>query len=204
MRAPLRQDEGETNRVSGSGTAAHVNLRGLRQIRLPHDLDAVHLKASYGRRERPFVSCPKARVRDEPSRPRIEVGQGVRARRRVEANGITLALYRIRGGTALSVHSHLMAEIGVVLSGSGLARLGDEDRVLHAGDAFYVSPGTYHNFRADEPVMMLNVTVPLHDDGEETAEPIEELAARTLRAPGVHRPKNRRWSREGLQTRRGS
>ncbi len=133
-------------------------------------------------------SCPVNRldhsVRDEPSPPWVELARGVRTRRLVEANGITLALYRMRPGTAFKLHSHLFAELGVVLSGSGRAHFGDETRDLRAGDSFYISPGTAHDFRVNEgePVLMLNVSVTLHEaeNGIEH-ESIEKFAARAVR-----------------------
>jgi mannose-6-phosphate isomerase-like protein (cupin superfamily) len=106
----------------------------------------------------------------------------------VEANGTTLVMYRLNPGTHFEVHSHPVAELGVVLSGRGRARFGAESRVLETGDAFYIPPGLEHDFRADAttPVVLLNVTVPLQFDDETfTMEELQRLVAKltTPRAP---------------------
>jgi mannose-6-phosphate isomerase-like protein (cupin superfamily) len=123
-------------------------------------------------------------VVDHSPPPWVDFSPGVRVRRMVEANGTALILYRVQPKIRFALHDHAYSELGVVLSGGGRCRLGDEDRHLRAGDSFYVPPGVPHDFRAQAsgPTVLLNVTVPLHATSD-PANPIDlEQLAKVLRS----------------------
>ncbi len=101
----------------------------------------------------------------------------------VEANGTTLTMYQLAPGTRYPLHRHPSAELGVILHGEGRGLFESEERVLRAGDSFYVHPNAPHGFVAgdSEPVIMLNVTVALPGDAIALpAQSVRDITAREL------------------------
>jgi quercetin dioxygenase-like cupin family protein len=133
------------------------------------------------------MARPTVPVREEDGPAWVDVAEGVRMRRMVEAQGTTIAMYQVRPGTRFAVHSHAYGELCVVLSGSGRALLGSDYRELHTGDACFVPPDVPHGFVAEGglPVLLLNVTIPLRPDMESlTAETVQKLAMHST-VPGM-------------------
>ena len=120
-------------------------------------------------------------IRDEPPSAWVEVSPQVRLRRMIEADGTAVIMYRINPGTRFAVHSHRVAELGVMLSGRGQATIGGESRMLEPGASFYIPPGVPHEFIADRsgPVLMLNITVPVSTDADGfSADRLQSLTAK--------------------------
>ena len=75
------------------------------------------------------------------------------------------------GGTAPR-HSHSGEEIGYVLQGTAIAEVeGQPDRVLKAGDAFFVPPNTPHLVRNTGKVVWMAVSTYLNETGKPLATP---------------------------------
>lgn len=84
----------------------------------------------------------------------------------VEADGSSIILYRLDPGRRFARHEHPFHELGVVLAGQGRLLIAEEGRRVGEGDSFYIPGGTPHGFEvdADNPVVLMNVTVPLPSD----------------------------------------
>ena len=113
-------------------------------------------------------------IRVQPAPEWTVLSEGVSARHMVEGNGCSITLYRLGEGCRFERHEHPFPELGVVLVGRGLLKVGPEERELGAGDSFYIPGRVPHGFDCGGtgPVIMLNVTapVPAEVDGPSASE----------------------------------
>jgi quercetin dioxygenase-like cupin family protein len=81
-------------------------------------------------------------------------------RKRLEARGYAVRVYRYPPGTYFAPHSHEIDKIDAVLEGRFRMVIGEEDRVLEPGDALFVPAGTVHSAEVigDEEVVSLDAT----------------------------------------------
>lgn len=131
------------------------------------------------------MESPSPRIRESPVSEWVALSSGIRARIMVEGNGSSIILYRLDAGSRFERHSHPFPELGVVLMGRGFALIGDEKRAVREGDAYFFPGGSLHGFEVDEgePVVLLNVTVPLTPEleGPPSAE-VLQIAKELVRA----------------------
>jgi mannose-6-phosphate isomerase-like protein (cupin superfamily) len=85
------------------------------------------------------------------------------------ATNQSLAEAVVPPGSATVAHLHRRAEeIYLFTGGSGVMRLGDEERPVRAGDCVVIAPGTAHKLWADEqqPLILLCCCAPAysHED----------------------------------------
>jgi quercetin dioxygenase-like cupin family protein len=117
---------------------------------------------------------------------------GVMSRCLLEEHGTALMLYRMDAGLRFDPHSHLSAELGLVLSGEGRLLLGAESRPVRAGDTFFVGPGVSHGFETfpngGETVVLNAVCPACLDDPRPLIEAIWGSAGSAARNPATHRP----------------
>jgi mannose-6-phosphate isomerase-like protein (cupin superfamily) len=75
-----------------------------------------------------------------------------------EARGLSLAEATVAPGGATIEHLHrLSEELYLVTAGSGLLRVGGEERRVEAGDCVAIAPGTPHRLRNDGEVDLVVV-----------------------------------------------
>jgi len=75
-----------------------------------------------------------------------------------EATGLSLAEATVVPGGATIEHLHCRSEeLYLVTAGSGLLRVGEEERVVKAGDCVAIPPGTPHRLRNDGEVDLVVV-----------------------------------------------
>ena len=68
-------------------------------------------------------------------------------------------------GAVGAKHSHPHEQIGYLISGSLLFQeAGKEDKVLVAGDTYYVEPDVEHGVVALEETMLLDIFTPMRKD----------------------------------------
>ncbi|KAB1435835.1 cupin domain-containing protein [Candidatus Galacturonibacter soehngenii] len=68
-------------------------------------------------------------------------------------------------GAIGALHSHPHEQIGYIISGSLLYKEdGQDDKVLKAGDTYYVAPNVEHGVVALEETMLLDVFTPMRKD----------------------------------------
>ncbi len=68
-------------------------------------------------------------------------------------------------GAVGAKHSHPHEQIGYVISGSvTYQEEGQEDKVLTAGDAYYVAPNVVHGAIALEETKLLDIFTPMRED----------------------------------------
>ncbi len=64
-----------------------------------------------------------------------------------------------------ALHSHPHEQIGYIISGSLIYKeAGQEDKILSAGDTYYVAPNVEHGVVALEETMLFDVFTPMRKD----------------------------------------
>jgi quercetin dioxygenase-like cupin family protein len=107
------------------------------------------------------------RVTKRPSDRWSRLSPGVRVRHLIDGEGTALQLYQLEAGTRFDLHAHPFPELGMVLSGTGIMVIEDEEQRTEAGDSFYLPGGMPHGFRVPEegpPVLLLNVEAGVGSD----------------------------------------
>jgi len=86
--------------------------------------------------------------------------------RRILASGGRLMTVEVvfAAGASAPAHSHPHEQVSYILSGRFEWQLGEERRVLTAGDSAYVPPDVPHGVRALEPSVILDVFTPQRED----------------------------------------
>ncbi len=97
--------------------------------------------------------------------PLTDLGGGVvRKVLAYSENLMTVELHFDKGAEG-AMHSHPHEQIGYLISGSLLYKEeGKEDKVLVAGDTYYVEPDVPHGVVALEETMLLDVFTPMRKD----------------------------------------
>ena len=93
-----------------------------------------------------------------------QVAQGVK--RKVVAWDEQLMLVRVEfeKGAVGALHEHHHSQITHVESGSFEVRIGEENKILHAGDAYIVPPNSIHGCLCLEPGVLIDAFSPKRDE----------------------------------------
>jgi len=69
-------------------------------------------------------------------------------------------------GHSVPMHSHPHEQIGMVYSGYGVLRIGDEEQVVQTGEFFRIPANVLHGDTCigDEPFVMLDIFYPVRED----------------------------------------
>ncbi len=86
--------------------------------------------------------------------------------RKILASGGRLMAVEVAfsAGVSSAPHAHPHEQVSYIVSGRFEWQLGDERRVLAAGDSAYVPPNVTHGVRALEPSVLLDVFTPQRED----------------------------------------
>ena len=79
-------------------------------------------------------------------------------------NLMTVELSFPKGATGAK-HSHPHEQIGYIVSGSLIYQEeGQEDKILHTGDTYYVAPNVVHGVEILEDTKLLDIFTPMRED----------------------------------------
>jgi len=69
-------------------------------------------------------------------------------------------------GYTVPAHSHPHEQIGMVYSGKGVLRIGEEERIVQQGDFYCIPANVPHSDTCigDEPFVMLDIFYPIRED----------------------------------------
>lgn len=92
------------------------------------------------------------------------VGEGVR--RIILAYGPDLMLVKVAFATGAvgAPHRHVHAQITYVESGVFRCLVGEEERVLRAGEGFHAPPNLWHGVKCEEAGVLLDSFSPMRED----------------------------------------
>src|SRR5262245_24033974 len=78
---------------------------------------------------------------------------------------LQLSLVDMPANGVVEWHSHVNEQMGLVVSGSALFQVGDEEKVLKAGDMYRIPGGVRHRVTALEgPPRILDVFYPIREE----------------------------------------
>ncbi len=81
------------------------------------------------------------------------------------AQSMTLSLVEMEPGAVIEEHSHPHEQIGMLLEGEARFRIGDQERVLRAGDMYRIPGGVPHRVAAlDAGAKALDTFHPVRED----------------------------------------
>ena len=77
-----------------------------------------------------------------------------------------MALNATLPGHSVPLHSHPHEQLGVIYSGKGRLKVGEEEKIVGPGDLYYIPPGVPHGDTClgDEPFVMLDFFFPIRED----------------------------------------
>lgn len=94
-----------------------------------------------------------------------DLGGGVQRKVLSYSENIMSVELHFEKGSIGALHSHPHEQIGYVISGSLIYKEeGQEDKVLSAGDTYYVAPNVEHGVVALEETMLFDVFTPMRKD----------------------------------------
>lgn len=94
-----------------------------------------------------------------------DLGGGVKRKVLSYSENIMSVELHFEKGAIGALHSHPHEQIGYIISGSLLYKEdGQDDKVLKAGDTYYVAPNVEHGVVALEETMLLDVFTPMRKD----------------------------------------
>ena len=97
--------------------------------------------------------------------PTVELAPNVK-RKIVHLENVMLVYIEVGPGAEVPVHQHPHEQIGYVLKGQAEFVLGDETRVIGAGEGYVVPANLKHGGAgpATEPCVLLDIFSPIRDD----------------------------------------
>jgi quercetin dioxygenase-like cupin family protein len=92
------------------------------------------------------------------------VDNGVRRKIMAYDNNLMLVKVEFKVGGIGTLHQHYHSQITHVESGVFEVEIGDERRILKAGDVFYISPNVMHGAVCMEDGVLIDVFSPMRED----------------------------------------
>ncbi|RYF71662.1 MAG: cupin domain-containing protein [Cytophagaceae bacterium] len=92
------------------------------------------------------------------------VGEGVRRKILTYDANLMMVVVDFEQGGVGAMHKHYHTQISYVKSGAFTITIGDEERVLKAGDAYFIPPNVMHGAVCQEAGMLVDVFTPMRED----------------------------------------
>ncbi len=89
---------------------------------------------------------------------------GIVRRQAAVGESIQIVEYTLSEGAVVPWHCHPNEQVGMVVSGRMIMRIGSESRTVGPGDGYVIPPGTEHSAEALEDSLVIDVFSPPRDD----------------------------------------
>ncbi|OYP00179.1 hypothetical protein C8E03_10425 [Lachnotalea glycerini] len=97
--------------------------------------------------------------------PITDLGDGVTRKILSYSENMMSVELHFEKGAIGALHSHPHEQIGYIISGSLIYKeAGQQDKLLSAGDTYYVAPNIEHGVVAQESTMLLDIFTPMRKD----------------------------------------
>ena len=94
-----------------------------------------------------------------------DLGGGVKRKILSYSNNLMTVELTFPKGATGAKHSHPHEQIGYIVSGSLIYQEeGQEDKILHTGDTYYVAPNIVHGVEILEDTKLLDIFTPMRED----------------------------------------
>ena len=101
---------------------------------------------------------------EDASQPWETVGEGVKRKVLTYEASLMLVKVSFEVGSVGALHQHVHTQMSYVESGVFEVVVGDEQRVLKAGDTFYAPSNVWHGVVCQEAGVLLDVFTPMRED----------------------------------------
>ncbi|PKK37729.1 cupin [Siphonobacter sp. SORGH_AS_0500] len=92
------------------------------------------------------------------------VGDGLRRKVFTYDANLMMTMVAFEMGAVGSMHQHPHTQVSYVESGVFEITIGEEVKVLHKGDAYYIPPNILHGAVCREPGVLVDVFTPMRED----------------------------------------
>ena len=97
--------------------------------------------------------------------PTTDLGGGVRRKVLAYSKNLMTVELHFEKGAVGAPHSHPHEQIGYIISGKLVYQeQGQEDKILGAGDTYYVAPNVVHGVQILEETKLLDIFTPMRED----------------------------------------
>ena len=101
---------------------------------------------------------------DAEAIPWETVGEGVRRKILTYDDNLMMVVVAFEQGGIGAVHQHRHTQISYIQSGTFAITIADVERVLTAGDAYYIPPNVLHGAVCREAGILVDVFTPMRED----------------------------------------
>lgn len=95
---------------------------------------------------------------------KIELGGGVSRKILAQDKEMMAVEVSFEAGAVGAMHTHPHVQISYVLSGKFEATLGEQTKIISAGDTYYTEPNLPHGVKCLEAGVLLDIFTPRRDD----------------------------------------
>lgn len=101
---------------------------------------------------------------DDGNLPWEPVADGVKRKIMTYDDNLMMVKVAFETGGIGAAHSHFHTQMSYVASGAFTITIGDEVRVVRAGDAYYIPPNIRHGAVCEEAGVLVDVFTPMRED----------------------------------------
>lgn len=101
---------------------------------------------------------------DDNNLPWEPVADGVQRKIMTYDDNLMMVKVAFETGGIGAAHSHFHTQMSYVASGAFTITIGDEVRVVRAGDAYYIPPNVRHGAVCEEAGVLVDVFTPMRED----------------------------------------
>jgi quercetin dioxygenase-like cupin family protein len=95
---------------------------------------------------------------------KIDMGAGVVRQDLANGENLNVLHWNMSNGSEVAMHTHSQEQFGLVIKGGFEMIIGDEKKILSAGDAYVVPPDVPHSFVAIGDTEAIDVFSPRKED----------------------------------------
>ena len=101
---------------------------------------------------------------DDSNLPWESVANGVKRKIMTYDDNLMMVKVAFETGGIGAAHSHFHTQMSYVASGAFTITIGNEVRVVRAGDAYYIPPNIRHGAVCEEAGVLVDVFTPMRED----------------------------------------
>ena len=101
---------------------------------------------------------------DHTTIEKIDMGAGVVRQDFAQGERLNVLHWNMGDNSEVKLHTHSQEQFGYVIKGGFKMLIGDEEKILNAGDAYIVPPDVPHSFVAIGETEAIDVFSPVKED----------------------------------------
>lgn len=93
-----------------------------------------------------------------------DLGKGIMLQELGKGKSLNVLHWNLQDGAEVGWHQHIEEQFGYVIKGGFKMKIGDEEKEIYAGDAYFIPPNIYHSFVAIGETEAIDVFTPVKTD----------------------------------------